>query len=129
MKPFEIFCACPPGLEPYLQAEALEAGFKGAEITAGGITFMGLWPNVMRANLNLRGASRVLARFASFRSFNLSQLEKQTRTLEHSCARRRHHAQIEDLPCGGRERAHRKGDKRTHRHHNRRRPYQNHGPH
>lgn len=82
MKPFEIFCACPPGLEPYLQAEALEAGFKGAEITAGGITFMGLWPNVMRANLNLRGASRVLARFASFRSFNLSQLEKQTRTLE-----------------------------------------------
>ena len=24
MKPFEIFCACPPGLEPYLQAEALE---------------------------------------------------------------------------------------------------------
>ena len=36
----------------------------------------------MRANLNLRGASRVLARFASFRSFNLSQLEKQTRTLE-----------------------------------------------
>lgn len=82
MKPFEIFCACPPGLEPYLQAEALEAGFKGAEITSGGITFMGLWPNVMRANLNLRGASRVLARFASFRSFNLSQLEKQTRTLE-----------------------------------------------
>ena len=82
MKPFEIFCACPPGLEPYLQAEALEAGFKGAEITAGGITFMGLWPNVMRANLNLRGASRVLARFASFRSFNLGQLEKQTRTLE-----------------------------------------------
>lgn len=82
MKPFEIFCACPPGLELYLQAEALEAGFKGAEITAGGITFFGLWPNVMRANLTLRGASRVLARFANFRSFNLSQLEKQTRTLD-----------------------------------------------
>jgi len=84
MKPFEIFCACPPGLEHYLHTEALEEGFKGAEIAAGGITFMGLWPNVMRANLKLRGASRVLARFASFRSFNLSQLEKQTRTLEWS---------------------------------------------
>ncbi|MGB7317726.1 MAG: class I SAM-dependent RNA methyltransferase [Planktotalea sp.] len=82
MKPFEIFCACPPGLEPYLEAEALEAGFKGARAIAGGVTFMGLWPNVMRANLTLRGASRILARFASFRSFNLSQLEKQTRELD-----------------------------------------------
>ncbi len=84
MKPFEIFCACPPGLEPVLQAEALEAGFKGAKTTAGGITFFGLWPNVMRANYTLRGTSRVLARFASFRSFNLSQLEKQARALEWS---------------------------------------------
>ena len=82
MKPFEIFCACPPGLEPYLHAEALEAGFKGAQMTAGGITFYGLWPNVMRANLYLRGATKVLARFANFRSFNLSQLEKQTRSLD-----------------------------------------------
>ncbi len=82
MKPFEIFCACPPGLEPFLEAEALEAGFKGATATAGGVTFFGLWPNVMRANLTLRGASRVLARFAHFRSFNLSQLEKQTRELD-----------------------------------------------
>lgn len=81
MKPFEIFCACPPGLEPYLEAEALEAGFKGATATAGGVTFFGLWPNVMRANLTLRGASRILARFGSFRCFNLSQLEKQTRDL------------------------------------------------
>lgn len=82
MKPFEIFCACPPGLETYLHAEALEAGFKGATAVAGGVTFAGLWPNVMRANLTLRGASRILARFASFRSFNLSQLEKQTRMLD-----------------------------------------------
>ena len=82
MKPFEIFCACPPGLEPFLDAEALEAGFKGATTTAGGVTFFGLWPNVMRANLTLRGASRILARFASFRCFNLSQLEKQTRDID-----------------------------------------------
>ncbi|MGH1578783.1 THUMP domain-containing class I SAM-dependent RNA methyltransferase [Planktotalea sp.] len=82
MKPFEIFCACPPGLEPILEAEALEAGFKGATATAGGVSFFGLWPNVMRANLTLRGTSRILARFAHFRSFNLSQLEKQTRELD-----------------------------------------------
>ena len=82
MKPFEIFCACPPGLEPYLEAEALEAGFKGATAVPGGVQFAGLWPNVMRANLTLRGASRVLARCASCRCFNLSQLEKQSRDIE-----------------------------------------------
>lgn len=82
MKPFEIFCACPPGLEQYLEAEAREAGFKGASAIPGGITFAGLWPNVMRANLMLRGATRVLARFASFRSFNLSQLEQQSREID-----------------------------------------------
>lgn len=84
MKPFEIFCACPPGLEPYLEAEALEAGFKGATAVPGGVRFAGLWPNVMRANLTLRGASRVLARFAQFRCFNLSQLEKLTRDIDWS---------------------------------------------
>jgi putative N6-adenine-specific DNA methylase len=89
MKPFEIFCACPPGLEPFLHAEALDAGFKGATPVPGGVTFAGLWPNVMRANLTLRGASRVLARFASFRSFNLSQLEKQCRSLDWSSVLRR----------------------------------------
>jgi putative N6-adenine-specific DNA methylase len=82
MKPFEIFCACPPGLEQYLEAEALEAGFKGATAVPGGVQFAGLWPNVMRANLTLRGASRILARFANFRCFNLSQLEKQTRDID-----------------------------------------------
>lgn len=88
MKPFEIFCACPPGLEPMLEAEALQAGFKGAKATPGGITFAGLWPNVMRANLTLRGASRVLVRIASFRSFNLSQLEKQAREVDWSATLR-----------------------------------------
>lgn len=82
MKPFEIFCAAPPGLEPVLLAEALEAGFNGARAVPGGITFAGLWPNVMRANLMLRGTSRVLVRIAAFRSFNLSQLEKQVRDLD-----------------------------------------------
>lgn len=84
MKPFEIFCTCPPGLESQLCAEALEKGFKGAETLPGGIRFAGLWPNVMRANLHLRGATRVLARVTSFRTFNLSQLEKQTRAVDWS---------------------------------------------
>ncbi len=81
MKPFEIFCPCPPGLEPFLQAEALEKGFTGAEAIPGGIRFMGLWPNVMRANLHLRGATRVLARIARKEVHNLSQLERVARDI------------------------------------------------
>ncbi len=39
----------------------------------------GGWPEVWRANLELRGASRVLARFAAFRAFHLAQLDKRAR--------------------------------------------------
>lgn len=72
---FEIFCATVPGFEPALAAEMREAGFDGA-ITAGGVSFQGTWPDVWRANLTLRCASRVLARIASFRVFHLAQLDK-----------------------------------------------------
>ncbi|MEM9581368.1 MAG: THUMP domain-containing protein, partial [Pseudomonadota bacterium] len=82
MKPFEIFCTCPPGLEPFLEAEALEKGFTGAEAVPGGVRFAGLWPNVMRANLHLRGATRVLARIARHEIHNLSQLERIARAID-----------------------------------------------
>jgi len=81
MKPFEIFCTCPPGLEQLLQAEALEKGFTGAQAIPGGVRFAGLWPNVMRANLHLRGATRVLARIARAEIHNLSQLERYARDI------------------------------------------------
>lgn len=73
---FEIFLTCPPGLELALKAEALEAGFKKSKATPGGVVFRGNWQDVWRANLHLRGASRVLARIGTFRSTHLSHLEK-----------------------------------------------------
>lgn len=72
---FEIFLTCPPGLELALKAEALEAGFKKAKATPGGVVFRGNWTDVWRANLHLRGASRVLARIGAFRSTHLNHLE------------------------------------------------------
>ena len=60
--PFEIFLATAPGLEPVLLAEARDAGFAGATAIPGGVIFTGGWPEVWRANLTLRGATRVLAR-------------------------------------------------------------------
>ncbi|CUH65198.1 Ribosomal RNA large subunit methyltransferase L [Thalassovita gelatinovora] len=76
---FEIFLATPPGLEPYLADEAREKGFSGVNAVPGGVTLTGGWPEVWRANLELRGASRVLARIGSFRAFHLAQLDKRAR--------------------------------------------------
>jgi putative N6-adenine-specific DNA methylase len=76
---FEIFLVGTPGLEPLLHAEAIEKGFDGATLGPGGVTFQGGWPDVWRANLELRGASRVLARIGSFMAFHLAQLDKRAR--------------------------------------------------
>ena len=75
----EIFLVAPPGLEAPLRAEAAERGFKEATAVEGGVTIMGTWTDAWRANLELRGASRVLVRIASFRAMHLAQLDKRAR--------------------------------------------------
>ncbi|MCB1485785.1 MAG: class I SAM-dependent RNA methyltransferase [Hyphomicrobiaceae bacterium] len=74
--PFEIFLVSIPGLESVLCAEAREKVFRGARVIAGGVAFNGNWQDVWRANLELRGASRILARIGSFRVLHLAQLDK-----------------------------------------------------
>lgn len=76
---FEIFLATVPGLEKVLMAEVLEVGFECAEETIGGISVQGNWNDVWRANLMLRGASRVLVRLGAFRALHLAQLDKRAR--------------------------------------------------
>ena len=77
--PFEIFLAALPGFEPLLAGEARAAGFAGVAECPGGVTCRGGWPDVWRANLALRGASRVLVRIGGFRAFHLAQLDKRAR--------------------------------------------------
>lgn len=78
-QPFEIFLVAAPGLEPVLCAEASDRGFTDPTMVKGGVTVTGGWPEVWRANLELRGATRVLARIASFRALHLAQLDKRAR--------------------------------------------------
>lgn len=80
--PFEIFLVATPGLEAPLAEEARENGFSGATVTDVGVSFMGTWADVRRANLVLRGATRILARIASFRAMHLAQLDKRARKLD-----------------------------------------------
>ena len=76
---FEIFMVATPGFEESLLAEALENGFSEPRITQGGVTFNGSWEDVWRANLTMRGATRVLARIGNFMAFHLAQLDKRAR--------------------------------------------------
>jgi putative N6-adenine-specific DNA methylase len=76
---FDIFIVATPGLEDMLLAEVTEKGFANPVASPGGITVQGGWPEVWRANLHLRGASRVLARIGSFMAFHLAQLDKRAR--------------------------------------------------
>ena len=73
---FEIFIVATPGLEHGLLSEAIAKGFAGARMTNGGGVLDGNWHDVWRANLTLRGATRVLARVGGFMAFHLAQLDK-----------------------------------------------------
>lgn len=75
----EIFVITLPGMEDVLSIEAREMGFDVAGTTPGGVTLRGDWTEVWRANLTLRGATRVLVRLGSFMAFHLAQLDKRAR--------------------------------------------------
>lgn len=73
---FEIFLVTAPGLEAALLDEAREKRFRDPKPVKGGVIVQGDWHEVWRANLELRGAARVLARIAAFRAMHVAQLDK-----------------------------------------------------
>jgi putative N6-adenine-specific DNA methylase len=76
---FEIFLVAPPGLEQVLCDEAKARKFQNPKVVTGGVSLMGNWPDVWRANLEIRGASHVLARIGEFHAVHLAQLDKLSR--------------------------------------------------
>ncbi|PSL21277.1 THUMP domain-containing class I SAM-dependent RNA methyltransferase [Shimia abyssi] len=82
MKKFEIFLITSPGLEKALVEEVREAGFAKPKMMPGGVRFRGNWHDVWRANLELRGAVKVLARIGSFSAMSLGALEKRARDFD-----------------------------------------------
>lgn len=79
--PFDIYLVVAPGLEDVLAGEAADLGLKVTGTEPGGVSVSGTWADVARANLRLRGATRVLARIAAFRVLHLAQLDKRARKL------------------------------------------------
>jgi putative N6-adenine-specific DNA methylase len=76
---FDIFLAAAPGLEAVLREEIVAHRFRAARQVAGGVTVKGNWRDAWRANLEVRGANKVLARIDAFRAVHLDLLEKRAR--------------------------------------------------
>lgn len=76
---FDIFLITAPGLQNLTAEEARALGFKVTSLIPGGVTMRGGWADVWRANLCLRGATRVLVRIGEFRALHLAQLDKRAR--------------------------------------------------
>jgi putative N6-adenine-specific DNA methylase len=62
-----------------LRRKPAEQGFAVLGTEPGGVTLRGGWPEAWRANLVLRGASKVLVRLGAFRAMHLAQLDKRAR--------------------------------------------------
>lgn len=78
----KMFLVAAPGLDATLADEARAAGFAAVAVVPGGVEAEGGWPDIWRANLVLRGATRVLVRVAEFRAMHLAQLDKRARKVD-----------------------------------------------
>lgn len=79
---FEIFLATAPGHEGVLADEVRALHFKGVKTSPGGVMISGGWRDVWRANLHVRGSSRIGARIGTFRASHLSELDKRARKFD-----------------------------------------------
>jgi putative N6-adenine-specific DNA methylase len=74
--PLHCYAVCTPGLEQVLAAELAGLRLTPGEVTPGGVEFAAHHSGVYRANLELRTASRVLVRVATFHAHSFFELER-----------------------------------------------------
>lgn len=70
----QLYAIVTPGLEKLCAAEMSALGISPREIAVGGVAFAGRLRDIYLANLRLRTASRILVRFADFRSRDFPDL-------------------------------------------------------
>ena len=73
---FDLFAVAAPGLEPLVARELGLLGVAELRVEPGGVAWRGGLPELARANLWLRTASRVLARVGRFHARALGELER-----------------------------------------------------
>ncbi len=76
-----LYAVVAPGLEKVCAAELSALEITPQEVTVGGVAFAGRLRDIYRANLWLRTASRILVRFAEFRSRDFPDLYRRAHRL------------------------------------------------
>lgn len=82
MRKFEIITPCHFGMEAVLKREIYDLGYDITEVTDGRVTFEGDEEAVVRANIFLRTAERVLIKAGSFRAATFDELFEGTKAVE-----------------------------------------------
>ena len=80
--PMALYVVCAPGLERLTAGELRALGVEIGEVEPGGVSLAGNAETVQMANLQLRSASRVVARVAEFRVTTFYELEARARHIE-----------------------------------------------
>ncbi len=81
MQRFDLIAPCHFGLEAVLKKEIINLGYEITEVSDGRVTFAGDPDAVVRANIGLRTAERILIKVGSFRATSFEELFQGTKAL------------------------------------------------
>jgi len=81
MNTFELIAPCHMGLEAILKREIYDLGYDISEVADGRVTFVGDADAIVRANICLRSAERVLIKIGSFYARSYDELFEETKKL------------------------------------------------
>ena len=81
MQTFELIAPCHFGLESVVKNEIYDLGYEITEVDDGRVTFEGDAEAIVRANLSLRTAERVILKIGSFHAETFEDLFQGTRSL------------------------------------------------
>lgn len=81
MNMIELIAPCHFGLESVLKREVLDLGYEIASVEDGRVTFYGDMEALVRANIFLRTAERVLLKVGSFKASSFEELFDKTKAL------------------------------------------------
>ncbi|WP_029322599.1 THUMP domain-containing class I SAM-dependent RNA methyltransferase [Butyrivibrio sp. AE3004] len=81
MQRFDLIAPCHFGLEAVLKKEIINLGYEIREVADGRVIFVGDPDAVVRANIGLRTAERVLIKIGSFKALTFEELYQGTKAL------------------------------------------------
>lgn len=82
MKYMELIAPCHFGLEAVLKKEIIDLGYDIEKVEDGRITFLGDAEAIIRANIHLRTAERVLLKVGEFKALTFEELFQNIKALE-----------------------------------------------